>query len=92
MEFQKSPIYFINNKIARGIVELIMHSQNKTTKIIGMENIKDIEGGAIITSNHFNPIDNIVIRKFAKKAGKKRLYIVGQETNLAMKGILFLVL
>lgn len=87
LEFQKSPIYVINNKIARGIAASVTHSQNKTTKIIGMENVKDIQGGAIITSNHFNQLDNIVIRKFAKKAGKKRLYIVGQETNLAMKGL-----
>ena len=88
IEFQKSPWYGINNRIARLITEIATHSQNKTTKIVGMENIKNIKSGAIITSNHFNQLDNIVIRKFAKKANKKRLYIVGQETNLAMKGFI----
>lgn len=80
--------YKIKNNIARLIIDIITNTQNKETEIIGIENIKDIKTGAIITSNHFNPLDSTVIQKVIKKIGKKRLYIVGQEENLAMDGII----
>ena len=65
-----------------------MNIQNKETEIIGIENIQNIKTGAIITSNHFNPLDSTVVQKAMKKVGKNRLYIVGQEENLAMDGII----
>lgn len=80
--------YKFNNKIARAITSFVTYTQNKDTEIEGIENVKNIKTGAIITSNHFNPLDNTIVRKFTKKAGKKRLFVVGQETNLAMKGII----
>lgn len=76
------------NRIARMITAIITWWENRDTEIVGMENVKNIKTGAIITCNHFNPIDNTIVRKFAKKNGKNRLYIVGQEANLAMKGFL----
>ena len=80
--------YKICNKIARAIINMVTWSENRDTEIEGIENIAEIKSGAIITSNHFNPLDNTVVRKFTKKIGKSRLYIVSQETNLAMKGII----
>lgn len=80
--------YKICNKIARVIINMVTWSENRDTEIEGIENIAEIKSGAIITSNHFNPLDNTVVRKFTKKIGKSRLYIVSQETNLAMKGII----
>lgn len=74
-------------KIAKSTISLLTNILEKDTKIVGEENIKDIKGGAIITSNHFNPLDNLIIQKLAKKVFKKRLYIIGQETNLAMTGM-----
>ena len=58
--------------------------------IKGLENIKDLDlsNGAIITSNHFNPLDTFIIRKLVEKVLKKDLYIVIQDTNLAMPGML----
>ena len=85
---RKKLSYKIKNKIARAIVGTVTYFQNKNTKIVGLENIKNIKTGAIITSNHFNPLDNTIVRKFAKKAGKRNISIVGQETNLAMSGII----
>lgn len=61
---------------------------DKYIEIEGLDNLKDIKNGAIITSNHFNPIDNMIIRKLIKKYYKKNLYIVIQETNLDMPGFL----
>ena len=85
---QKKLSYKINNKIANLILCSVTKIQNKETKIVGLENIKNINSGAIITSNHFNPLDNTIIQNFARIMGKKRLYIVGQTTNLAMNGII----
>lgn len=74
-------------KIAKSTIALLTNILEKDTKIVGEENIRNIKGGAIITSNHFNPLDNLIIQKLAKKVLKKRLYIIGQETNLAMTGM-----
>ncbi len=59
---------------------------NKSTALIGLENARKLEGGAIVTSNHFNQIDNTVVRYAMRKAGKGRLFTVIQDTNLAMDG------
>ncbi len=48
--------------------------------------MKGIHGGAIVTSNHFSPLDNTAVRKAMNKAGYRRLFMVNQDTNLAMKG------
>ena len=61
---------------------------NKNTEIIGCEKAERISGGAIVTSNHFSPIENTVVRHYVNKKLKKRLCIVSQVTNFAMKGII----
>ena len=80
--------YQMNNRIARRIIDTVQRTQLKDIEIQGLENIRDINTGAIITSNHFNPLDNMAIRKLTEMVGKKRLYIVGQETNFAMPGLI----
>ena len=88
LKSKKKIYYKLNNKIARGIIKMVTWMENRDTEVIGLENVKDIKTGAIITSNHFNPLDNTVVRKFAKEAGKKRIYVIGQESNLAMDGLI----
>ncbi len=88
LKSKKKIYYRLNNKIARGIIKMVTWMENRDTEVIGLENVKNINTGAIITSNHFNPLDNTVVRKFAKKAGKKRIYVIGQESNLAMDGLI----
>ena len=73
--------------VARKIANLLTRSLNKNTEITGLENIEGITGGAIITSNHFSPLDNTAVRHLTRTLGKKRINIVSQETNLAMPGI-----
>ncbi|MBU3852026.1 MAG: 1-acyl-sn-glycerol-3-phosphate acyltransferase [Candidatus Paralactobacillus gallistercoris] len=80
--------YKIKNVIARDITDTVTTYMSPHTQIIGLDNIKNINTGAIITSNHFNPLDNIAIRKMTKAVGHKRLYIVIQDTNLKMKGLI----
>ena len=87
---QKSPIYFIKNKIANKTVRKIAKEIYPNINIIGLEklNYVDLTNGAIITSNHFNPFDSYNIRKIVEEKLHKKLYIVVQDTNLAMPGAL----
>ncbi len=85
---RKSLKYRCLNMIAVMIINFVTLVENRNTRIIGIENLKSAKNGAVITSNHFNPLDNTAIRKCVRKAGHKRLFIVSQETNLAMKGII----
>ena len=79
-------VYKIKAAFARRCADLLTFALNRDTEIIGMEKLRGIPGGAIVTSNHFSPIENTCIRLITKKMGKKRINIVSQETNLAMKG------
>ena len=87
---QKSPIYFIKNKIANKTVRKIAKEIYPNINIIGLEKLHyvDLTNGAIITSNHFNPLDSYNIRKIVEEKLHKKLYIVVQDTNLAMPGAL----
>ncbi len=80
--------FFWKNKLGYLCVNLVGLKLNRKIKIEGLEKLKDINDGAIITSNHFNPLDNMCIRKLIKKRYKKNMYIVIQETNLAMSGLI----
>ena len=76
----------IKSFAARKAASFLTNKINKTTEIVGLHKLSAIKGGAIVTCNHFNPLDNTTMRYLAKKAGNKRLYTVAQETNFAMEG------
>ena len=59
---------------------------NKETVIEGMPKITGIRGAAIVTSNHFAPLENTIIRYMVRRNRKGRLFAVSQDTNFAMKG------
>ena len=84
---QTNPWYWVKNFIARRMADVFTWHLNRDTQIMGIEKIKDIEGGAIITSNHFNPVENTAIRRMTQKLRKGRLCIVNQDTNLGMTGL-----
>ena len=83
---KKSPAYLFNNWVARSVTDTVSRIVNKSTAFDGLENIPEVSKGAIITSNHFNPFENTAVRTAMKKAGHKRMYVVCQESNMAMKG------
>ena len=85
---QHKIIYFWQNHLAFFLVDILGKKLDKDITLEGLDNIENINQGAIITSNHFNPLDNMAIHKLVKKRYKKNLYIVSQETNLAMPGII----
>ncbi len=74
--------------VARQMANAATYALNRDTVIDGLEKAAAIRGGAIITSNHFGPTDNTVVRHLTKRLGKKRLNIVSRESNFAMPGVL----
>lgn len=87
---KKKLSYFFKNKIANKTVKKISKELYQDIKINGLEklDLADLSNGAIITSNHFNPLDSYNIRKIVEEKLHKKLYIVVQDTNLAMPGFL----
>lgn len=80
--------YRMNNHVSRRVANLATRYFNRRTEIHGLENLQGVTGGAIVTSNHFNPLDNTVVRKTMRAAGRKRLFIVSRDTNLEMGGLI----
>lgn len=87
---KKKLSYFFKNKIANKTVKKISKELYPDIKINGLEklDLAYLSNGAIITSNHFNPLDSYNIRKIVEEKLHKKLYIVVQDTNLAMPGFL----
>ncbi|MCD8125809.1 MAG: 1-acyl-sn-glycerol-3-phosphate acyltransferase [Lachnospiraceae bacterium] len=78
--------YRFCNVCARALTDTATRYLNRNTHIEGLENLADVHGGVIVTSNHFSPLDNTAARQAMNRAGYRRLFMVSQETNLAMKG------
>ncbi len=85
---RKKSSYKFKSKVACTMADLAMSFINKDTEIVGVEKLFAINSGAIITSNHFSPIENTIVRYAVHKCLKKRLAIVSQVTNFAMTGII----
>lgn len=65
---------FVNGAIKRGIL--------KINSVNGIENIRNLKSGAIITVNHFNPFDTFAIEKVIRDAGiERKVYKVIREGN-----------
>ncbi|MDD6095093.1 MAG: lysophospholipid acyltransferase family protein [Clostridia bacterium] len=88
LENRKKASFRIKSHAARTAANILTSVINKNTEIEGLENMPEFPNGAIVTSNHFSPVENTVIRYFVKKCKKKKLNIVSQVTNLAMPGVL----
>ena len=79
----------IKRKVANKIGKKFLKKMIKKNKLIikeikGIENLKMVESGAMITCNHFNPFDSFTIEKvfrLAEKNKTKKLYKVIREGN-----------
>ena len=81
----------LSNKIASEIAnryakrffdKLIKKGELIIEEVRGIENYRSVEGGALITSNHFNPYEQYaVFKSIERELGKKRLYKVIREGN-----------
>ena len=84
---RQQPINKIKKIIATKIANEYTKIFNRDTEIVGLENVKGIRTGAIITCNHFSPQDSTVIRYFTNKIHKKhKLDIIIEESNIFMTG------
>ncbi len=89
LENSKKFSFKLKSFVARRITNLATTILNKDTEIVGLENLKGLEGGAVVTCNHFSPLDNTCVRYLVhNKLKRKRINIVSQETNFLMPGIL----
>lgn len=80
------PLFRLKTAVGVAAARIATRLINKDTRIVGIEKIPKDIGGMIITSNHFSPLENTVIRHLAEKLGRRRLAIISQTTNFAMKG------
>ncbi len=80
----------INGFFARKIEWLskIFCKRKYRITISGTENLKQINGGAIFTSNHFAITENLAVKLAAEQApGHHRMYKLVREGNFFMSGI-----
>ena len=87
---------FVDNRLKMGFklksavacvfADIAMRAINKDTQIVGLEKIPKNLGGVIITSNHFSPLENTIIRYLNRKIGRRKLNIICQDSNFAMSG------
>lgn len=81
----------IANKIAITYIrKLIKNNKLIIDKVIGLENLINLNEGCFLTCNHFNPFDNFalheVLYKYVK-GRKRRFYKIIREGNYSFKGI-----
>ena len=75
---------FANEVGERFLDNLLKNNKLIIKEIRGMENLKNVSTGAIVTCNHFNPFDCFTIEKVFRLSGKieeKKLYTVIREGN-----------
>lgn len=87
MAKKDSLTYKVKRMFGVGLAKIASRVINKDTEIIGIERIPKDLGGVLITSNHFSPLENTVIRHLVQTLGRKHLGIVSQTSNFAMKGV-----
>lgn len=71
-------------KVAHWFVGVLVQKKQFVIKEIkGIENLKNLKSGAIITCNHFNAFDSFAMQLAYEKAGlrKKKLYRIISEAN-----------
>lgn len=86
---RKSGTSKLKRKVANKIGKKFLKKMIKKNKLIikeirGIENLKSVKTGAMITCNHFNPFDSFTIEKvfrITKQHRSKKLYKVIREGN-----------
>ena len=88
LENKSSLAYRMKTALGVFITKTATKIINKNTEIVGLEKIPKGLGGVLITSNHFSPLENTVIRHLTNTLGRKKLGIISQTSNFAMTGII----
>lgn len=88
LENQSSFNFHAKTCLAMAVTDVVTRKINKNTEVVGLEKLpKDIQG-MMITSNHFGPLENTVIRYFAGRYLHKKLSVICQTSNYAMTGFI----
>ena len=77
--------YRVGRDVAHAIVRVGTPFVLSDSRVEGVERTRGIER-AIVTSNHFSPIDNTIVREMVWQTGRRRMPVVAYEENLAMDG------
>lgn len=86
LENRKHLTFKLKTVIALAMTQLATHYINRNTEIVGIEKIPNTLNGVLITSNHFSPFENTVIRHLVNALGRRDLSIISQPQNFAMTG------
>ncbi len=85
---RKTAPFRLKTRLARAMANAATALVNRDTEIVGDAGDAALAHGVIFTSNHFSPLENTVIRHFARRKGFRSLDIVSQVTNFAMTGVI----
>ena len=78
---------FVTRLIA-SVAQKILRKDLKM-KVVGEENLQNISGGAILTSNHFSKFENLAVKEVADRIPTKhRFYRVIKDINYFQPGII----
>ncbi|MBP3899817.1 1-acyl-sn-glycerol-3-phosphate acyltransferase [Candidatus Saccharibacteria bacterium] len=84
---RKSKTFRLKKAAMQKMADAQLLAYDRLISFDGLENLPRT-GRFIITSNHFNPLDNLCIKKLIKKVYRDEPYIVIQATNLATEGVI----
>ncbi len=70
---------FFNHQISKGRIVIDGYH--------GIENLKSLRSGAVLTANHFSPFDSIPIHKVVKKFTRRKLFKIIKEGNYSFPGL-----
>ena len=88
LENRKHLTFKLKTALAVTMAQIATRMINKNTEIIGLEKIPHDLSGVLITSNHFSPLENTVIRHLVNALGRRQLSIISQTSNFAMTGMI----
>lgn len=88
LRYMRTTRYAFKNLVARKFVTVYEEWLNRHTQYVGLEKIRNISTGAIVTSNHFNHLENMTVFTAMRRAGHRRTYAVSEDTNLDMGGFI----
>lgn len=84
----KLKAWFATKKSNQFFGKLLKKKQILINEVIGLENLKGLKGGAVLTQNHFHPFDGVPIHvTMNKRLKKKKLYTLIREGNYRFPGI-----
>lgn len=85
---RKKPTFRLKHAAMQKMNDAQAKAYDKLIKVEGAENLEGIEPGVIVTSNHFNPLDNLCVKKMTHQVFGTEPYIVIQASNLAAGGVI----